>query len=150
MFGIFKKKKKKKKLDATVDTAVGLLTIQIALGNADGSHNDKLIDQYGRGYMYGMCDALTQTANINSDKELADVLVFVHIKLFGDKDVREILDLGITQGILAADPAPTITVLKVADVSQADKANRNLPDITFNATLAGAIHKVTVRGTVSV
>lgn len=93
MFGIFKKKNKKKKLDATVDTALGLLNIQIALGNADGSNNDKLIDQYGRGYMYGMCDALTQTANINSDKELADVLVFVHIKLFGDKDVREILDL---------------------------------------------------------
>lgn len=51
---------------------------------------------------------------------------------------------------LASDPAPTVTVPKVADVSDDDKEDRNLPDVTFSATLSGAIHGVTIAGVVSV
>lgn len=37
-----------------------------------------------------------------------------------------------------------------ADVDTIDKQNRNLPDVTFSGTLAGAIHSVTITGTVQV
>jgi hypothetical protein len=67
-----------------------------------------------------------------------------------EAQVRAVLDLSIGNGILAADPEPTVTVPKAADVSTTDKANRLLPDVEFTGTLAGAIHKVVVTGTVSV
>ena len=57
---------------------------------------------------------------------------------------------GIDAGGLAADPAPTVTAPLVADIDAADKANRILPDIEFQATLAGAIHKLVISGTLSV
>lgn len=43
-----------------------------------------------------------------------------------------------------------VTVPALADISSTDKNNRLLPDITFEALLQGAIHKVSVSGTVSV
>jgi len=63
--------------------------------------------------------------------------------------VREIIQLGIAQGIFAATPEPTITAPLVSQISAADKAARRLPDVKWQATLAGAIHKTVVRGTVS-
>jgi len=57
---------------------------------------------------------------------------------------------GVAVGGLAADPAPVVTAPLVADVSTNDKALRLLPDITFTATLAGAVHKIQIAGTVSV
>jgi hypothetical protein len=58
-----------------------------------------------------------------------------------------VLDLAVRRGVLASyeSSAPL-----VADVPDADKIARTLPDITFDGVLAGAIHKVQVRGTVSV
>lgn len=56
----------------------------------------------------------------------------------------------VTRGILAADPAPVVTVPAVADVSAANKTARLLPDMKFTGTLAGAIHKVNITGVVSV
>jgi len=60
------------------------------------------------------------------------------------------LQQGISAGGLAADPAPTVQAPKVADIDAADKANRVLPDITFQATLAGAIHQLEISGVLSV
>jgi hypothetical protein len=57
---------------------------------------------------------------------------------------------GIDAGGLAADPAPTVIAPLVADIDVSDKANRILPDIEFQATLAGAIHKLVINGTLSV
>lgn len=51
--------------------------------------------------------------------------------------------------LLTNNPAPTVTVPKVATVSATNKGNRILPDITFNAFYAGAIHKVQIQGTIS-
>lgn len=67
-----------------------------------------------------------------------------------ENEVRGVLQLGINNGGFAADPAPTVTVPRAASVSAVDKANRFLPDVKFTATLAGAIHSLTVNGTVSV
>jgi len=63
--------------------------------------------------------------------------------------VRETLLLGIRVGGLAADPAPVVTIPDIADIPSADKANRVLNNVTFTGTLAGAIHKVTITGTLS-
>ncbi len=67
-----------------------------------------------------------------------------------EADVRAILDLGIARGLIALTPAYTVTVPLAADVSSANKIARNLPDIIFQATLAGAIHHVGIAGIVTV
>jgi len=46
-------------------------------------------------------------------------------------------------------PTPNVIVPLVSTISDVDKAARLLPDVTFTALLAGAIHKVEVSGTVS-
>jgi len=43
-----------------------------------------------------------------------------------------------------------VAVPKVTTISSTDRANRNLPDITFEARLQGAVHKVGIRGIVTV
>lgn len=63
--------------------------------------------------------------------------------------IRGVLQEGVTVGLLASDPAPSVLVPRAADVSSTNKANRILPDVTFTATLAGAIHKVEIDGTIS-
>jgi len=65
-------------------------------------------------------------------------------------ELRAQLDEAIDVGFIAEDPAYTVTVPKVADVDDADKANRLLPDIEFEATEAGAIHKTIIRGRIVV
>lgn len=50
-------------------------------------------------------------------------------------------------GLLA--PGWSTTAPDAADVDLTNKGNRILPDVKFQATLAGAIHKVVVKGTVS-
>lgn len=67
-----------------------------------------------------------------------------------ENDVRAQLAEGIRVGGLAADPAPIVSVPKASEVDSADKLARALRNVTFNATLAGAIHSVEVSGSVSV
>jgi hypothetical protein len=64
--------------------------------------------------------------------------------------VQGVLTRGVKVGGFTGDPAPEVFVPKVADVPVADRAARNFPDIEWTATLAGAIHTVTVSGLVSV
>lgn len=67
-----------------------------------------------------------------------------------EAEISAQLQLAITQGVLAENPAPSVSVPLVADVSANDKAARTLPDVTFQGTLAGAIHKTIINGTVSI
>lgn len=67
-----------------------------------------------------------------------------------ETELRRALDLAVTQGVLASFPEYTVTAPLVADVSPADKAIRNLPEVEFTATLSGAIHHVNIIGSVSV
>lgn len=64
--------------------------------------------------------------------------------------VAGVLQQGIAAGGLSNDPAPKVTVPKVANVSAIDKAARTLPDVKFDAVLAGAIQIVKIAGNVSV
>lgn len=67
-----------------------------------------------------------------------------------EAEVTAQLQDGIAAKGLTNNPQPTVTVPKAIDISAVDKANRELNGITFQATLAGAIHAVTINGTVSV
>jgi hypothetical protein len=67
-----------------------------------------------------------------------------------ENEIRGVLQLGINVGGLAAEPAPVVNVPRAADVPFNDRANRLLPDVTFKATLAGAIHSLEIEGVVSV
>jgi hypothetical protein len=62
--------------------------------------------------------------------------------------VRKRLLIGVRVGGLAQDPEFTVTVPKVASIPANTKAQRLLPDVKFVATLAGAIHKIQIRGRV--
>ena len=67
-----------------------------------------------------------------------------------EAEVRAQLQEAIGVGLIAADPAPVVTVPKASDVSTANKTARTLPSVEFSATLAGAIHLVEITGVVSV
>ena len=64
--------------------------------------------------------------------------------------VQAVLQEGVGNTYLAADPAPFVTAPLVADIADADKTARTLPDVYFEATLAGAIHAVTITGVIKV
>lgn len=64
--------------------------------------------------------------------------------------VRERLQAAVDIGILAADPAFTVTVPTASSVSAADRAERVLNNVKFTARLAGAIHEIDITGTVEV
>lgn len=52
-------------------------------------------------------------------------------------------------GGLAADPAPFVTMPDIATISSNDKAARRLTNVRFQAVLSGAVHTVTIQGTVT-
>lgn len=76
---------------------------------------------------------------------------------FTDAGIRQISDTvaGAMQraesvNVLADTPKFYVSSPKALDVASADRANRVLNQIEFNGRLAGAIHKVKIRGTLSV
>ena len=67
-----------------------------------------------------------------------------------ESEVKRVLQIGVNNNLLASDPVPTTSVPKASSVPSVDKANRILKNVRFQATLAGAIHAVEIRGIVSV
>lgn len=63
-----------------------------------------------------------------------------------ENKVDQVLRLSTNQGILAADPAYTITTVPVSQVSQVDKANRTYKGLSFRGTYAGAVHSTEIEG----
>lgn len=63
--------------------------------------------------------------------------------------LRGVQKEGVDNGLFSDDPAPTVTPPDLASISLTDKANRLLPNVKADQVLAGAIHKVLVRATVS-
>lgn len=64
-----------------------------------------------------------------------------------EAEIRSSLKRAFLAGIINADFV--ITVPKLADVSDADKATRRLPGIKWSATLQGAIHFIGINGVVN-
>jgi len=67
-----------------------------------------------------------------------------------ENEIRRVLAEGIAGGGLAPNPQPTVSVPNVLAISPNLRATRTLEGITFEGRLAGAIHFVKVRGTVTV
>lgn len=65
-------------------------------------------------------------------------------------EIEGVLRQGVINGGLNGDEDLIVTAPLASAVSAANKASRLLPDIEFIATLAGAIHKVTIAGKVAV
>lgn len=63
--------------------------------------------------------------------------------------VQATLEEAARAGILQLDSI-VLSVPTYAEIPQADRLARNLPDITFTALLVGAVHTVEIRGVVSV
>lgn len=63
--------------------------------------------------------------------------------------VKGVLNEAAARGILQADSIQ-VTAPKYADIPQADKVARHLPGVKFTALYQGAIHRVTIQGTISV
>ena len=66
-----------------------------------------------------------------------------------DGKIREVLNLAVQNGFLAANPAPTVVVPLAIDCSSADKAARILRNVKVGAVLAGAIHRIDLDLTLS-
>ncbi len=64
-------------------------------------------------------------------------------------EVRASLRRAMDAGILSNEVAPTVTAPLVADIADADKGVRLLPDVKFSCVLAGAVHRVQINGVVS-
>jgi hypothetical protein len=65
-------------------------------------------------------------------------------------EVRGQISDSIASGFLADDPTPEIVVPKARNVAAIDKAARNLTGIEFTATIAGAVHALTINGKITV
>ena len=65
-------------------------------------------------------------------------------------EIRAQLDQAIAQGVLAVDPEPAISTPLVSQVSANDRANRMLPNVTFTATLQGAVQSININGIVTI
>ena len=53
------------------------------------------------------------------------------------------------RGLLAADPEPQVSTPDLDDIDPDTRRDRKLPDVCFSGRLAGAIHEIEIRGTVT-
>lgn len=60
-----------------------------------------------------------------------------------------VLAQGVQVGGLAANPAPVVNLPTAAQAGTPARISRNLPNVTFTAQLAGAIHTLTITGTLT-
>ena len=63
--------------------------------------------------------------------------------------MREVLKRGVRAGGIVSEQDFTVTVPRAKDIPLADKAARRLTGIKFTAVLSGAIHAVSIQGTVT-
>ena len=54
------------------------------------------------------------------------------------------------RGLLAAEPEPQVSIPNIEDIAPDIRGQRKLPDVCFSGRLAGAIHEIEIRGTVTV
>lgn len=66
-----------------------------------------------------------------------------------ESEIRAQLLEGARVGGLNLETSPVISIPDLADISANDKANRIVQNVTFSATLAGAIHKIVINGTLT-
>lgn len=65
-----------------------------------------------------------------------------------EADMKQVLELAVTRGVITPDYS--IEFPEIDSILDIDKADRLLQDVKFYATLQGAVHKIKIRGVVSV
>ncbi len=53
------------------------------------------------------------------------------------------------QGVLAAEPEPTVSTPTIEEIDEQTRGKRVLPKVRFSGRLAGAIHEIEIQGTVT-
>jgi hypothetical protein len=53
------------------------------------------------------------------------------------------------RGLLAPEPEPQVSTPAIEDIDPVTRGQRKLPDVSFSGRLAGAIHEIEIRGTVT-
>lgn len=66
-----------------------------------------------------------------------------------ETDIKGVLAQAVRQNILAADPAPTVKMPLLENISLADKATRTVPDVEIDGVFAGGVHKVKIKATLT-
>ena len=66
-----------------------------------------------------------------------------------ENEIRSVLNQGVANGGIAVNPTYTVVSPNVLAIPETQRGQRILGDFTFNARLAGACHKVVLRGVVS-
>lgn len=56
---------------------------------------------------------------------------------------------GVNRGFLAQDPKPQVYIPPLAEINAEMREKRILPDVSFSARAAGAIHEIEIRGTIT-
>lgn len=59
------------------------------------------------------------------------------------------LSMAVDRGFLAADPKPEVFIPSLGSIDESAREKRILPDVTFSARAAGAIHEIEIRGTIT-
>ena len=83
MFGFAKTKPRR--TDVAVEVAAKLIGVQLSLSDTRDNHQfeERLGDLYSRGYIWGLCDALIQSAGIEDGNEAWPLFKRAHVELFG-------------------------------------------------------------------
>lgn len=85
MFEFLRRRKTKANHDVAMNSAVGLLRLQIELGKTDDlQYASRLTESFSLGYMFGFCDAMTQTLKISDDVEALALTAVMYTRLLGD------------------------------------------------------------------
>jgi hypothetical protein len=64
-------------------------------------------------------------------------------------EIQAQLSDGVDRGFLAADPKPEVHIPPIGEIDAISREKRILPDVTFSARAAGAIHEIEIRGTIT-
>ena len=65
-----------------------------------------------------------------------------------EAEIRSVLSQGVANGLIADAPQYTVQSPDILSIPEVQRAQRVLGDFRFTARLAGAVHRVIVRGVV--
>jgi hypothetical protein len=64
-------------------------------------------------------------------------------------EIQAQLTEGVERGFLASDPKPEVYIPPINEIDSISREKRILPDVTFSAQAAGAIHEIEIQGTIT-
>lgn len=126
-----------------LETILGLSTVIGGYTSEPGAFVDIIrgVDWLAQSMAEDIFTALAQSPKIPFTNEGIAIIETV---------IRSRLQIAVNRNVIADNEKLTVTTPDVSETTASDRANRILRDVFFTAQLAGALHRVIVRGTVSV